>query len=80
MKKIFPLSRIFPFFVAAMTILSINHKVAAISGHCMKRESYAEEWQIEESWDFNTCNEKNKESDGDDIFDPIGLVYWESYG
>jgi len=59
-------------------MLSISPNATAFSGYCMTRLSYEDEWQIAEDRDFSTCDRENQTKDQDDIFDPTGLIYWNS--
>lgn len=78
MKKVFLLSCLLPLTVALASISLLSRQAIAVSGYCMTRSSYDGEWQRQDSWNFNKCEQENNQIDGDNIFDPLGLVYWDS--
>lgn len=65
----------FAVFLASASFLSFE--ALAVSGSCKSRNSQDEMWKTN-GLDFNTCEQQNKQVDGDNIFDPIGLIYWDS--
>jgi hypothetical protein len=47
-----------------------------LSGCCKERSSYDSGWS-ENGMGFGECDEVNNDRDGDPIFQPTGLIWWD---
>jgi hypothetical protein len=67
------------FLLLAATLYLAPPCLAALlaqSGCCKTRNAYNERWS-QVSWNFERCQQENQRGDGDDVFQPRGLVWWD---
>jgi hypothetical protein len=76
MKKMFFFLAIILFFIANLIFLADDYISFAQSGCCKQRRSTSGQW-YNTGLSFNQCDNLNRQKDGDNIYDPVGRVWWD---
>ncbi|MFQ5853641.1 MAG: hypothetical protein ACE5JU_24035 [Candidatus Binatia bacterium] len=75
MKKILLVFGFLLLAAAFSLTLPCTNQLFALSGCCMQRSSYGAQWSPN-GLSFMACRQLNQSSDGDNVFDQRGLVWW----
>jgi hypothetical protein len=68
----------FLLFAAAFSMMFPgDSQLLAVSGCCKQRASYGAPWYPNRK-NFRDCENLNRNSDGDNVFDQRGLVWWDA--
>ena len=62
--------------VAFSVVLPGDNQLFALSGCCKQRASYGAPW-YPNGMNFQDCANFNENTDGDDVFNRRGLVWWD---
>jgi hypothetical protein len=67
-----------PLSAAVCSVLLLDHsRLSAVTGCCKERESsWTPSW-YQVRLNFRDCEDRNREIDGDDVFEQSGLVWWD---
>lgn len=76
MKKIFLLIGFLLLATAISVTFPCYNRLFAVDGCCKERSSTTGRWS-KNGKNYEACNGDNKLRDGDDLFQPRGLVWWD---
>lgn len=78
MKKVRQVFWLFLLAAALMVMVQTDNKLLAVTGCCMERNTYQEDWRPHPKfkYDFQNCKRLNEQRDRDNVFDQRGLVWW----
>lgn len=78
MKKARQVFWLFLLAAALMVMVQTDNKLLAVTGCCMERNTYRENWRPHPQfrYDFPNCKRLNEQRDRDNVFDQRGLVWW----
>jgi hypothetical protein len=67
--------------VAVAALVSVarlgGREATAMAGQCLQRNSPSDGWAAN-GLPFEQCRDLNQARDGDNVFDPQGLVWWKT--
>jgi hypothetical protein len=77
MKKRLFLIALITIVLAAPTIISFDDQSYAGGGCCMQRNSKSNNNWYENGLSFKKCRSLNERTDGDDLYERRGFIYWD---